>query len=115
MVLKNLGLHSVLFVSLGLYSLEVAGRVLEVSSLLALLGLPCVLVLHLVVRENTWLAELFLLESQQFAGVGDSVGSPDRAPHIACDVVSSGNQQLAGVGGAAGFRQSSPRADAVER
>ena len=62
-VLKNLGLHSVLFVSLGVYSLEVAGRVLAVSSLLALLGFPCVLVLHLLVRENTLPAKLFLLEA----------------------------------------------------
>ena len=58
-VLKNLGLHSALFVSLGLFSLEVAGRVLEVSSLLALVGLPWVL----VVRENTLPAKLFLLEA----------------------------------------------------
>ena len=43
---------------LGLFSLEVGGRVLEASSLLALLGLPWVL----VVCENTLLATLFFLE-----------------------------------------------------
>ena len=53
--------------------------------------------------------------SQQFAGVGDGVEPLDRASHVVCDVVSSGNQQLAGVAGAAGLRQSSPRADVVER
>ena len=52
---------------------------------------------------------------RQFAGDGDDVEASVRASHVVCDVVSSGNQQLAGVAGAAGLRQSSPRADAVDR
>ena len=110
-VLKNIGLRSALFVFLGLFSLEVVGRVLEVSSLLALLGLPWVL----VVCENTLLATLFFSGGRQFAGVGDDVEASSHASHVLCDVGSSGNQQLADVAGSAGFQQSSPRAVAVER
>ena len=48
---------------------------------------------------------------RQFAGVGDDVEASVRASHVVCDVVSSGNQQLADVAGSAGLRQSSPQVD----
>ena len=52
---------------------------------------------------------------RQFAGVGDDVEPSVRASHVLCDDGSSGNQQLADVAGFAGLQQSSPRAVAVER
>ena len=52
---------------------------------------------------------------RQFAGVGDDVEPSVRASHVLCDDGSSGNQQLADVAGSVGLQQSSPRAVAVER
>ena len=90
-VIKNLGLHSALFVSLGLFSLEVAGRVLART----LLGVSCLLALVVLLLVLT-------SENDFFGEVLESDCAPGGRQHF------SGSQSLTGACGDALLDGGSP-------
>ena len=116
-VIKNLGLHSALFVSLGLFSLEVAGRVLsrtllDVSCLLAM-----VVLLLVLTSENDFPAKFLsrsvllevdgsLLDSQRLAGAGGDAPLDGASPAVPIDL--AGQDHVAGCAGRQGVEQAAP-------
>ena len=110
-VIKNLGLHSALLVSLGLFSLEVAGRVLartllDVSCLLAMVVLLLVLTSEVLEQQRAPGGRWQSSGSQQLAGACGGALRDGAFPAVPID--HAGRDHVAGCAGRQGVEQPAP-------